>query len=141
MSNEWKGSCFCVTPCFRAEQPAFPAHKTWLAVYLLLFLHKKMGVCGGHLHAGCVKACVSISLLVLTGYLFYRAYQLWHRYQEATLNSLTRSIPYAFHIENYEEFFATHVTAGVVSAVIAVTLFLRRKLGATNTTPSLFLRK
>lgn len=86
----------------------------------------------------CFHQFVGAGLLVLSGYLFYRAYQLWHRYQEATLNSLTRSIPYAFHIEDYEEFFATHVTAGVVSAVIAVTLFLRRKLGATNTTPSLF---
>lgn len=92
-------------------------------------------------HAKTVHGMTEIPARALTGYLFYRAYQLWHRYHEATLNSLTRSIPYAFHIEDYEEFFATHVTAGVVSAVIAVTLFLRRKLGATNTTPSLFLRK
>lgn len=74
---------------------------------------------------------VSIGLLVLSGYLFYSAYQLWSRYNEALEDFRRLTIPpiptrpnYVYYKENYEHFFIPRIIEGAFFLILAVTLII-----------------
>ncbi len=67
---------------------------------------------------------VMVALVVGSVHSFYTAYQIWNRYQEATQTfSKSISIPNIFYIEDYGKFFIPYMIGGVVSVLVAATLF------------------
>jgi hypothetical protein len=88
-----------------------------IALTLIIYLIQK-------LNENVAFAIIIIVLVVGSIHSLFQAYQIWNRYREATQTfSKSISVPNAFYIEDFQNFFFPYVTAGVVSLVIAITLF------------------